>query len=39
GFTDAEVNDVRRMQLRWITNQLFMHQVGGEHLFEPQISI
>lgn len=35
GFTDAEVNDVRRMQLRWITNQLFMHQVGGEHLFEP----
>ena len=34
GFTDAEVNDVRRTQLKWITNELFMHQVGGEHLFE-----
>jgi len=35
GFTDAEVNDVRRTQLRFVTNELFMHQIGGEHLFEP----
>mgnify|MGYP000462164651 CR=1 FL=1 len=34
GFTDAEVNDVRRTQLKFITNQLFMQQVGGDHLFE-----
>lgn len=34
GFTDAEVNDVRRTQLRFITNELFMHQLSGDHLFE-----
>lgn len=34
GFTDAEMNDVRRTRLRFITNELFIHQVGGDHLFE-----
>ncbi|SDY51969.1 TonB-dependent receptor domain-containing protein [Nitrosomonas sp. Nm33] len=34
GFTDAEVTDVRRTKLRFFSNQLFMHQVGGAHLFD-----
>ncbi len=34
GFSDAEVNDIRRTQLRFTTNQLFMQQVGGEHVFD-----
>ncbi len=34
GFTDAEVNDIRRYQLRWYSNELFLQQVGGEHVFD-----
>lgn len=33
GFTDAEVNDIRRTRLRFFSNQLFMQQVGGDHRF------
>ena len=31
GFTDAETYDIRRSKLRFFSNQLLMHQVGGEH--------
>ncbi len=31
GFTDQEVTDVRRVRLWNFSNQLLMHQVGGEH--------
>lgn len=31
GFTDAEVTDIRRVKLWNFSNQLLMHQVGGEH--------
>ena len=34
GFTDAEVTDVRRIKLWNFSNQLLMHQVGGEHQFD-----
>jgi len=37
GFTDSEVTDIKRFMLKWIENQLFSKQVGGEHLF-PQWS-
>lgn len=33
GFTDAEVTDIRRVKLWNFSNQLLMHQVGGEHTF------
>lgn len=31
GFTDAETFDIRRSKLKFFSNQLLMHQVGGEH--------
>ncbi len=34
GFTDAEVTDIRRVKLWNFSNQLLMHQVGGEHKFD-----
>ncbi len=34
GFTDAEVTDIRRVKLWNFSNQLLMHQVGGEHHFQ-----
>lgn len=34
GFTDAETFDVRRTRLKFFSNQLFMHQVGGDHRFD-----
>lgn len=34
GFTDTEITDVRRTKLWNFSNQLLMHQVGGEHLFD-----
>ena len=33
GFTDAEVTDIRRTKLWFLTNQLFSQQVGGNHQF------
>ncbi len=33
GFTDAETTDVRRYRLRYIENQLFSLQFGGDHTF------
>lgn len=37
GFTDAEINDVRRTQLQWVSNELFMQQIGGDHFF-PELN-
>ncbi|PXX17181.1 TonB-dependent receptor [Nitrosomonas ureae] len=34
GFTDAETFDIRRTRLKFFSNQLLMHQVGGEHRFD-----
>ncbi len=34
GFTDAETNDVRRLRLRYIENQLYTLQFGGDHKFD-----
>ena len=34
GFTDAETFDLRRTRLKFFSNQLLMHQAGGEHRFE-----
>ena len=33
GFTDAEVTDIRRTKLWFLSNQLFTQQVGGNHQF------
>ncbi|MCB1950099.1 MAG: TonB-dependent receptor [Burkholderiales bacterium] len=33
GFTDAEVTDIRRTKLWFLSNQLFSQQVGGNHQF------
>ncbi len=34
GFTDAETSDVRRVRLKFFSNQLLMEQVGGTHHFD-----
>ncbi len=34
GFTDAEVTDIRRTKLWFLSNQLFSQQVGGNHRFD-----
>lgn len=34
GFSDSELTNIRRTRLRFFSNQLLMHQVGGSHAFD-----
>lgn len=40
GFTDAETDNIRRIQLEFIENQLFTRQAGGEHKLDiPYVGV